>query len=244
MKQIPNLFTLGNLYCGFLGIIHALMGDLYFASALIFLAGFLDLADGWLARYLDAYSPIGEQLDSLADLVSFGVLPGIILHVMLLDTQSNWLFSFYVGQIPLASLLPFLIPACGAIRLARFNTQAGDRKTFIGLPIPAVGLFVAAIPFMLRFDLFVWQSETYYLRNLILTDVFILGVTFFLSYAMLAKIPVFSTKNIQNPTVKKLFIALAVIFVVLAFTTFFVSIPVVILLYLLLSVLFQKQYAD
>ncbi len=134
LKHLPNTITLANLTCGFVGIIYALGGNLVIAAWLILIAAILDFFDGFAARLLKASSPIGKDLDSLADMVTFGVLPGIIMYQMLLGVGVNY------------AIMAVLIPIFSALRLAQFNNDARQTDGFIGLPTPANAFYIAALP--------------------------------------------------------------------------------------------------
>ena len=124
---LPNLMTTANLFCGFFSIIHSIKGDFKYASIAIVVAAIFDMLDGRLARLTRATSKFGAEYDSLCDLVSFGLAPGLLLYL--------WALSPF-GR--LGWIACFLMVACGALRLARFNVQAGvvEKNYFQGLPIP------------------------------------------------------------------------------------------------------------
>ena len=141
---IPNAITLMNLTSGFIAVIMVFEGQLVKASLFIFLAAIFDFLDGTAARVLDARSELGKQLDSLADIVSFGVAPGIIMFQLLsvgCEGSCNILERMHIT--PYFSLL---IPVCSAIRLGKFNLDLRQEENFIGLPTPANAIFFASIP--------------------------------------------------------------------------------------------------
>lgn len=130
---IPNVFTFINLSCGIISIMSVINNNFMYAGLFILIAGLVDRYDGRVARFLDVASDLGKELDSLADLVSFGVAPSILIYM---------LFKFYnLGAIGFGVLL--LFPICGAYRLARFNNTSFD-GVFSGVPITIVGCFMAA----------------------------------------------------------------------------------------------------
>ncbi len=172
MKHLPNLLTLANLFCGCIAIAYILTaqpyvymsvgehGDLpawhwvygkeqlYYGSIFIGIAAVCDMLDGFAARALNVHSPIGKDLDSLADIVSFGVAPSFILFKFLWDAQMGEKNAFDVSMLSMAPA--FLLACFGALRLAKFNITAATQKSyFIGMPIPAVGIFVASFPIIL-----------------------------------------------------------------------------------------------
>jgi CDP-diacylglycerol---serine O-phosphatidyltransferase len=165
MKHLPNIITLGNLFFGCLAILFILhtqpfLGELngeqfwisgtsqiYWGSVCILLAGVCDLLDGMVARWLGVASPLGKDLDSLADVVSFGVAPSMILMKML---WSAWMQNPNAIDIPILAVCPAFILACfGALRLARFNNSSATTAYFTGVPIPAIGIVVASFPLIL-----------------------------------------------------------------------------------------------
>jgi CDP-diacylglycerol---serine O-phosphatidyltransferase len=137
-NHIPNSLTLGNLLCGCIGIVYATEGNLINAAYLIGLACVFDFLDGFTARGLGVSSPIGKELDSLADMVTFGVLPGFIMAELLKGTEVP----------PLAPYLAFLIPVFSALRLAKFNIDTRQSDEFIGLPTPANALLIGFLIFV------------------------------------------------------------------------------------------------
>ncbi|MDR2138828.1 MAG: CDP-alcohol phosphatidyltransferase family protein [Tannerella sp.] len=143
-KHVPNALTCANLLCGCYACILALSGHPAGAMAAIFAAAGFDFVDGLAARLLNACSPIGKDLDSLADMVSFGVAPGMMLFDFLDRTQKTVDWSHPVcGKLFLAAA--FVIPVFSALRLARFNNDARQQTSFIGLPVPAHALFWASL---------------------------------------------------------------------------------------------------
>lgn len=138
-KHIPNAITCLNLFSGCLGIVFAFEGELEWASYSILVAAVFDFLDGMLARLLKAYSDIGKDLDSLADVVSFGVLPSVIIYQLFLDSSSNSEWLHYSA---------FLIAIFSALRLAKFNNDIRQTENFIGLPTPANAMLIASLPFI------------------------------------------------------------------------------------------------
>lgn len=163
MKAIPNLLTCLNLLCGCLGITMAFYGKLDWAAYLVGIAAILDFLDGFVARILNAHSEIGKQLDSLADMVTFGVLPGIIMFHLIQRTVIPYVLAtqtfefgslwngeaFDPGPMGLLPFLAFLIPVFSAIRLAIFNIDTRQSDSFIGLPTPANTILIASFPLIL-----------------------------------------------------------------------------------------------
>ncbi len=162
MKHLPNILTLGNLFFGCIAIAFILqsqpfLGEVngeqywvigttqaYYGSMCILIAGILDLFDGMVARWLGVESPLGKDLDSLADIVSFGVAPSMIMMKLL---WAAWMQKPAAMDIPMLAMAPaFLIACFGALRLARFNNSPATTAYFTGVPIPAVGITIASLP--------------------------------------------------------------------------------------------------
>ncbi len=149
-KEIPNLLTLGNLLSGCLGLYFVMQGNVFNASHCLFVSLVCDFLDGFLARLLHAYSDLGKELDSLADVVSFGVLPSFILLNLVEQSCgaqcTQGLFGFY------KPFLVFSLALMSAYRLAKFNIDTRQSDQFIGVPTPANGLLVASLPLILHYQ--------------------------------------------------------------------------------------------
>ena len=137
LKQLPNLFTLANLSVGFISILLSANGDLLVASLFILAGAIFDFFDGFLAKRLNASSELGKQLDSLADLGTFGVSPAILMYYVLL--------LFPQVYSPYANYIVVLIPVFSALRLAKFNIDSSQSVSFTGLPTPANAIFFVSI---------------------------------------------------------------------------------------------------
>ena len=213
LSIIPNSITALNLLTGCVGIIFALRGELEIASSLIWLAALFDFLDGLLARSLKAFSDLGKQLDSLSDMVSFGVLPGMILFQL-------------IGTDPL-QFLALLIPVASAFRLAKFNIDENQSDSFLGLPTPANAILVSGLPF---FELFP------------LSNVILIILVFALSILMVSRLPLMALKfkgfGLKGNEIRYIFLVSA-----LALLIFFQyqGITLVILLYLLFSIFGAKK---
>jgi CDP-diacylglycerol--serine O-phosphatidyltransferase len=148
MKQIPNFITSLNLAAGFIAVISAANGYLVAASWLIVSAMIFDFLDGFSARLLGYYSELGKELDSLADVVSFGVAPAMIMHKLLtISVQDSYAFVDGFGSILVSAViyLPVLMPVCAALRLAKFNLDKTQTTSFKGLPTPANAIAVISV---------------------------------------------------------------------------------------------------
>lgn len=240
-KRIPNLLTFINLFCGFLAIVACLSGDLVMAGWLIFIAAFADLLDGLAARLLKAYSSLGAELDSLADMVSFGLAPALIAYMLLLKTHASWLDWIYIYEVPLLGLFPFAIVAAAAYRLARFNLDEGSKSNFTGLPSPAAAMFFASLPLMLQYEVFVIRFDIYSISLFVLNPWLLTGAILLVSWLMISKIQLFSLKisgfNTPGARLVVLFLLLSLILFIFLL---WASIPLILLLYIIVSV-FSKS---
>lgn len=181
-KHIPNLLTLSNLFLGCLAIVCAFTDRLALVPILIFFAGFADFFDGFLARMLKVSSPIGEQLDSLADMVSFGVVPGIVIYQLLTIVLDPAVSDNILYLAP-----AFILTLFSALRLAKFNIDDRQSYEFIGLPTPACTLFFVPLISLL-------EKDFYGLNKIVLTPAFLYVTTLLFSYLLIAEIPMFAAK--------------------------------------------------
>jgi CDP-diacylglycerol--serine O-phosphatidyltransferase len=149
LKYLPNFFTLLNLASGSLGAILALKGNLTGAASCIWLGAFFDFLDGWLARVLDVRSPLGGQLDSLADLVTFGCLPANIMYALLSEHTTS----------PYLPFTAIIVTGFSALRLARFNVDNRQKDVFLGLPVPANGIFIGTLPLIIAANRCTWLTS-------------------------------------------------------------------------------------
>ncbi len=236
LKYLPNTLTSLNLVCGLLSILFVMMGDVIIASYLIFIGAFFDFTDGFAARTFNAYSELGKQLDSLADLVSFGLAPSIIIfHEILnmtgLSFQNNLYESISMEQFILL-LAPFFIVLASAFRLAKFNIDTEQSIEFRGLPTPASGLFFASIP-LVRY------SDTIFSGKQFLNEpIFLFIFSIFISFLMVSNIPMFSLKikNIKDKKNIPVFILLALsLFLLIMFSL--KAVFAIIILYIFMSLI-------
>jgi CDP-diacylglycerol--serine O-phosphatidyltransferase len=226
MKQhIPNAITCLNLLTGCVGIVLAFQGQLVYAGYAIIIAAAFDFIDGLTARLLKTYSEIGKDLDSLADVVSFGVLPSVIVYHLFLQAPQLGNLSTYLNYSA------FLIAIFSALRLAKFNTDERQTDNFIGLPTPANALLIASIPRILL------ESGSFlsaYILNPFFLFVFSLGTGFLL----VMEIPLFSLKfrslRISDNLFRYILLFSGLIFI-LIFK--FAAIPIIIFIYIILSII-------
>jgi CDP-diacylglycerol---serine O-phosphatidyltransferase len=251
MKQIPNLFTLLNLIFGCIAIVFILQtGEsiivmentgatqvympekIWWGALFIFGAAVIDFLDGFLARLMKANSEMGKQLDSLSDVVSFGVAPGLILYQLLrlgYAQEPNGL------NVSVVALLPaFIFTASVAWRLAKFNLANNQSYNFKGVPSPAAGLLIASFPLIILYEYFNIQS-------LFINTWFLYAVILIVSYLMLSNRTFMAIKftdfSVKNNLLKYILLSLALI-LILFFQWF--AVPVIFIMYIIISA-FSKQ---
>jgi CDP-diacylglycerol---serine O-phosphatidyltransferase len=191
MKHVPNFITSLNLAAGFMAVIFAANGDVISASWLILAAMIFDFLDGFSARLLKSYSEIGKELDSLADVVSFGVAPALIIYQLLVNSVSST-SSASSNDLPFSIFvirsIPVIMPVCAALRLAKFNTDTTQTISFKGLPTPANALAVISLIIADRYtDSTIFDCLTGSPAALII-------FTLFLSLLMVSRLPLLSLK--------------------------------------------------
>ena len=232
-KHIPNIVTLGNLFCGTLAAIFAVGGHFEMTALFVVLGVFLDFFDGFFARVLKVSGELGKQLDSLADMVTSGVVPGIVLFVLLGNNQQLPYdipaeFKISMG-LPLIGLLVTL-SAC--YRLAKFNLDTRQSESFIGLPTPAMSLFIISLPLVQM------HSDIDFVKDLIGNNYFLIGITILFSFLMNSEFYLFSLKfknyGIRENLFKYTLILLSIILLV---TIEYLAVPVIIMCYVILSML-------
>jgi CDP-diacylglycerol--serine O-phosphatidyltransferase len=177
-KHIPNLMTLCNLLSGCTGVVFAMRGNFQAVLVTLMVSEFFDFFDGFAARALHAYSAIGKELDSLADLVSFGLCPAVCLF--------SW-YGIAQPDVPFLRWFPFVLTAASALRLAKFNIDTRQATSFIGLPTPAATLLVCAL-FMTKTDSRVLWA------GLLDSPCFLLICTAVIAWLLVSPIPMFSLK--------------------------------------------------
>ncbi|MVT10827.1 CDP-alcohol phosphatidyltransferase family protein [Chitinophaga tropicalis] len=247
MKQLPNILTLSNLFCGALAVIFILHAPqyiaefngaeytitnpepVYWASAMVVLAALFDFFDGLVARGLKLQSPFGKELDSLADVISFGLVPAMMLFRLL---RSAYMGMRDVFDVSYFNLAPALLVACfAAYRLAKFNLDTRQSDNFIGVPTPAVGLLVASFPLIVLynpFNLAHWLQNIWVLYTIIAV----------LCYLMVAEMPMLSLK-IKNMSIADNWPRFLLVILALAGIPVlgFATVPFVFVCYVLLSVI-------
>jgi CDP-diacylglycerol--serine O-phosphatidyltransferase len=199
IKHVPNTITTLNLLSGIFSIFFSIVGNPTLAAYMIFMAAVFDFLDGFAARTLNAYSELGKQLDSLADLVSFGLAPSVILfsqmaHILEISLSWEEIQELSISKI-LLLVSPALIVIASAIRLAKFNIDEKQTDHFIGLPTPASGLLFASLPLIM-------QSESLaFLTDLLNSSLTLFLLIISISFLMVSTIPMFSLKikNLKDP---------------------------------------------
>jgi len=240
-KYIPNLLTLLNLLCGTIATIYAVNNELEIAAYLVFLGIFFDFFDGFAARIFKVDGELGKQLDSLADVVTSGVVPGIVIYKLLqtkntIEVFNTEIVSWKTQDIEFLPFFGLLFTLAAAFRLAKFNIDERQTSSFIGLPTPAATLVVLSLPLILNY------SSLDFTTTIIENKWFLIGLTFILSFLMNAEIPLFSLKfkdySFKNNKIKFGFILITAI---LCIALKFVAIPVVIIVYVLMSFFYNKK---
>ncbi|WP_367868553.1 CDP-diacylglycerol--serine O-phosphatidyltransferase [Pedobacter sp. WC2423] len=221
-KHIPNALTCANLFSGCIGVVFAFKGDLNIAAYAVLISGICDFFDGFAARLLHVKSPIGKELDSLADMVSFGFLPGVVMFQLL--TQSDF-------SSPYLPYLGFMMTIFSALRLAKFNIDTRQTEDFIGLNTPMNTLFIVSLPFI---------RKDY--PALIGSSVLLIAITVIMSFLLTSEIRIFSLKfssfKWEPNKIKFIFLILSAILI--AFLQF-AAVPFVLVLYIALSLLHFRR---
>lgn len=220
-RHIPNALTCANLFSGCVGVVFAFKGDLQIAAYAVLLSGLFDFFDGFVARLLHVKSAIGKELDSLADMVSFGVLPGVVMFQLLTLSNTSSPYLPYVG---------FLITIFSALRLAKFNIDTRQTEDFIGLNTPMNTLFIVSLPFI--------QKDYPGIFN---SSVLLIAITLMMSVLLISEIRIFSLKfgslGWKENKIKFIFLIIsAVLIALLKFT----AIPFILVIYILASLIHFK----
>ena len=238
-KHIPNAITLANLFCGCLALVRSFEGNLVWAAYLVGIALICDFLDGFTARLLKVTSPIGKDLDSLADMVTFGVVPGIVLYHCIyfsLYADDSGAFNQYrMDPNPTSFYLPYLaftVIVFSAIRLAKFNNDTRQTESFIGLPTPANAAVICSIPLINQ-----WMGNKDQINLILANPFFLIGLGFVLSVLLVSNIPLFALKfknfSWADNQIKYLFLILSV---GLILAVKILAIPLIVILYILMSI--------
>ena len=241
-KYIPNFLTLLNLFCGSIAVIFVLNDNFVTASLFVFLGIFFDFFDGFAARKLNVQSELGVQLDSLADMVTSGLVPGLMMYKLIQLTGPDWNSSelnntigFDFSNPEFSLLLPLfglLITLASAYRLAKFNIDQDQQTYFKGLPTPANTLLIISLPLILEFQ----NSDL--MNSIIINKWFLVALTLLSCYLMNTNIKLFALKfkdwSFKNNTTRYIFIILSI---VLLIVLKFAAIPVILAVYITMSLL-------
>jgi len=221
-KHIPNFITLLNLFCGSIAVIFAVNGNMLATALFVFLGIFFDFFDGLLARKLNVQSELGLQLDSLADMVTSGLVPGLVMFYLLELSNIN-------SYLPYLGLL---ITLASAYRLANFNIDENQSDSFIGLPTPANALLILSLPLIMEFQ----NNEV--MNAIILNKWFLIGITLLSCYLLNANIKLIALKfknwSFKDNKARYIVILLSIILLVIFQ---FVAIPLIIVSYIIISLL-------
>lgn len=222
-RNIPNALTCSNLLCGCIGVVEAFHNNLILSCLLIGVALIFDFLDGFVARLLKVTSPIGRDLDSLADVVTFGVLPSIIMYQLLMQSIPD-LFGIWKAYAA------FIIAIFSAIRLAKFNNDPRQSDSFIGVPTPANAMFIASLPLIVH-------TESAFWKDIIVNTTNLLVLSAVMSYALIMELPLIALKfkNFGWKGNESRFLLIGIT-VLLLFTLKFLAVPAILVVYVLLSI--------
>ncbi len=225
-KHIPNTITCGNLFCGCLAIVQAFNGNLVWAAYLVIIAAILDFFDGFAARILNVSSAIGKDLDSLADMVTFGVVPGVIIYQLLIITESFSRQYVFLSTHNWINYSAFILTVFSCIRLAKFNNDTRQTNSFIGVPTPAIALFWCSL-------VLIPNSLT----STIITPYSVFIAIVICSFLLISEIPLFALKfkhfKFAGNQIRFVFLATSVLLLMILQ---FSAIPIIIVLYVLVSI--------
>ena len=229
---IPNFFTMLNLFCGCVALVFVSNAEFELAFLFVSLGIFFDFFDGFFARKFNVAGPLGVQLDSLADMVTSGVVPGFAMYILLFNIQLLTAEKHTENSIDFLPFIGFVITLGACYRLAKFNIDTRQSDSFIGLPTPANALFFTSLPILplvLHDNFHIIFSYNKWI---------LLALTFLSAYVMNAEIPLFSLKikNFSFAKYKLQIFFLAISVLMLIFLQI-VAVPLIILIYVLLSVI-------
>jgi len=235
-QQIPNLITLLNVLCGCIATVFAVANQLEMTALFVCLGIFFDFTDGLAARLLDARSALGIQLDSLADMITSGLVPGIVMFQLLnMSEMGGWNISSTVSwartsDFTMLPLFGFLITLASAYRLAKFNIDENQATSFIGLPTPANSLLIISLPLILLYH------NNNVLNRIILNPWFLMSLTLLSAYMLNSKMQLFALKfenwGFKDNALRYIFILVSL---VLLLTMRFLAIPLIIIFYVVAS---------
>lgn len=229
-KHIPNTVTLSNLLCGCLVLISIFTNQLELVPLFIGISLLADYFDGLLARLLKVNSPMGRELDSLADMVSFGVVPGAMLFYLINESKGIVGVDFS-NPSTLVGLVGFLVTLFSCVRLAKFNLDTRQTEGFVGLNTPACTIFVLGL-------LLITLNDLYGMKSFVLNEIFLYTISVILSYLLIAEIPMFSFKfkslELKGNKIRVSFILVSIL--CFAVFKFGAALSLIILFYILISI--------
>lgn len=234
IKHLPNFITTLNVLCGSLAAVMVINGDPLAAAFLVLLGAIFDFADGFVARLVKATSNIGKELDSLADMITFGLVPGLILLHYLKESLGLGILSMETFIEKPILLIPMLVPMFSALRLAKFNVDTRQSDSFRGLPTPASALWVISIPLVIAFMPYriAWNPD-----SVIVDQWFLIGSAIGLSILMVSDIPLmamkFKTFGWKGNQLRYSFLIISAILLIILQP---LAIPIILSLYLILSI--------
>lgn len=247
-RHIPNLFTLGNLFCGTLATIYAIAGNYKVTAFLVVLGIVFDFFDGFLARILGVSGELGKQLDSLADMVTSGVVPGVVMFSLLnnnsflMDQLLSPVLDINVYNKDATSIdhylsyVGFILTLAACYRLAKFNIDTRQSDSFIGLPTPAMSLFVVSLPLIQT------HSDIQLFSDFVNNSYVLVGITLLLSILMNVELPLFSLKfksfGIKENIIKYAFLIASLLMITILH---YLAVPLIIILYVLLSLVYNHK---
>ena len=235
-KSIPHIITSINLFCGCCALACIFYGRFFNAFLFLFVGGWADYLDGLVARSLNVKSDLGKELDSLADMVSFGVVPGAIIYMLLVRGMTEN-FEGFPQYLMLAGLPAFLITVFAALRLAKFNIDERQTENFIGLNTPSCTVFVVGL-------MLIYHYDSYGLRGLMIDPRFLYAVIVVFSYLLVSEIPMFSFKfkrfKWQGNEVRFIFLMIAFLFLLFFKEAAFSLIVIVYVFMAVLSCFFPR----
>ncbi|WP_140487577.1 CDP-alcohol phosphatidyltransferase family protein [Flavobacterium sp. GSA192] len=232
-KHIPNAITLLNLFCGCIAMVFVSNQDFEMAFFFVFLGIFFDFFDGFFARLFKVTGELGLQLDSLADMVTSGVVPGYVMYYLLVNSQHE------ISTCPYVPFLGFIITLGSCYRLAFFNIDTRQTDSFIGLPTPANSLFMLSLPLVIKY------SDSFAAFEMLTSQWVLLLITAFSAYILNAEIPLFALK-IKKFTLKDNLLQIGFLTLSVLLLVFFqyAGVPLVIIAYVLLSILNNRFSLD
>lgn len=228
-KHIPNFLTCLNLFCGCVAIDFLYQGSPESAAFLVILSAFFDLLDGMVARWLNVTSSIGKELDSLADMISFGFVPGVVLFMLMRQSDiGQWISDPMLAQC--ITCLPFVVTVFSGIRLAKFNIDTRQTTSFIGLPTPANTLWIIALPLILGNSPGEWDF-------LLRSAPVLIFLSILSAFLLVAELPLFSLKYSGGGLRGNAYqVLLLVVGAVLLLLFSIAALPIIIAFYVLLSI--------